>query len=189
MSASASPNMNCASALASNVLPTPVGPANTNEPIGRFGSLSPERLRRTAFDTLLIAASWPMTRLWSSPSMPISRAWSSVDIRVSGMPVILETTSATTSSSTTPSASRLLSRQSRVIVCFFFLSLSAWSRSAAAFSKSWLATASSFSLLSFSTSSSISLRSGGLVIALSRTRAPASSITSIALSGRQRPVM
>ena len=105
------------------------------------------------------------------------------------MPVILETTSAITSASTTPSVARDFSRHSCVIICFFFLSLSAWSRRAAAFSKSWLATASSFSRLRFSTSSSISLRSGGRVIDFRCTRAPASSITSIALSGRQRPVM
>ena len=45
---------------------------------------------------------------------------SSVVIRVSGMPVILETTSAITSSSTTPSVSRDFSRHSRVI-CFLLL--------------------------------------------------------------------
>jgi hypothetical protein len=50
---------------------------------------------------------------------------SSVDSRVSGMPVILLTTSAITSSSTTPSVSRDFSRHSRVILSFFFLSLSA----------------------------------------------------------------
>src|SRR5262249_4293039 len=64
---------------------------------------------------------------------------------VSGMPVILLTTSAITSSSTVPSTSLDRSRHSRVIVSFFFLSLSAWSRRAAARSKSWLATASSLS--------------------------------------------
>src|SRR5579859_6126749 len=32
-----------ASALVSSVLPTPVGPKNMNEPIGRFGSCSPAR--------------------------------------------------------------------------------------------------------------------------------------------------
>ena len=34
----------------SSVLPTPVGPRNMNEPIGRFGSCSPARARRTALD-------------------------------------------------------------------------------------------------------------------------------------------
>ena len=33
--------MNSASARASSVLPTPVGPRKTNEPIGRFGSWRP----------------------------------------------------------------------------------------------------------------------------------------------------
>lgn len=35
----------------SSVLPTPVGPRNKKEPIGRFGSLRPARARRTAFAT------------------------------------------------------------------------------------------------------------------------------------------
>ena len=65
ISASSLPNMNSASALASSVLPTPVGPRKMNEPIGRFGSLSPARARRTAFETMPIASSWPMTRACS----------------------------------------------------------------------------------------------------------------------------
>ena len=44
-------NMNSASALHSSVLPTPVGPRNRNEPIGRFGSCKPARARRTAVAT------------------------------------------------------------------------------------------------------------------------------------------
>ena len=59
MSASSLPNMNSASALASSVLPTPVGPRKMNEPMGRLGSLSPARARRTALrdrvDGLLLA--------------------------------------------------------------------------------------------------------------------------------------
>ena len=43
---------NSASALRSSVLPTPVGPRNMNEPIGRFGSCRPARERRTAFDSV-----------------------------------------------------------------------------------------------------------------------------------------
>ena len=39
--ACSSSNMNSASARASSVLPTPVGPRKTNEPIGRFGILQP----------------------------------------------------------------------------------------------------------------------------------------------------
>jgi hypothetical protein len=45
---SASSNMNSASERATSVLPTPVGPRKMNEPIGRFGFLSPARERRIA---------------------------------------------------------------------------------------------------------------------------------------------
>ena len=46
-----SSNSTSASALHSSVLPTPVGPRKMNEPIGRFGSCKPLRLRRTALAT------------------------------------------------------------------------------------------------------------------------------------------
>ena len=53
-----------ASAFDSSVLPTPVGPRNRNDPIGRFGSCNPARARRTAFETArTTASSWPTTRL------------------------------------------------------------------------------------------------------------------------------
>ena len=100
ISASSLPNMNSASALASSVFPTPVGPRKMNEPIGRFGSLSPARARRTAFETIPIASSWPMTRPWSASSMWSSRSDSSWAIRVTGMPVHIATTWAISSSST-----------------------------------------------------------------------------------------
>src|SRR4051795_3605176 len=41
-------NMNSASARASSVLPTPVGPRNRNEPIGRSGSCRPAPQRPSA---------------------------------------------------------------------------------------------------------------------------------------------
>ena len=55
-------NMNSASARASSVLPTPVGPRKRNVPIGRSGSDSPARARRSALATASTASSWPMTR-------------------------------------------------------------------------------------------------------------------------------
>ena len=55
--------MNSASARASSVLPTPVGPRNRNVPIGRSGSLSPARERRSAFETASTASSWPIDPL------------------------------------------------------------------------------------------------------------------------------
>src|SRR5690625_4887443 len=46
--ARSSSKRNSASALASSVLPTPVGPRNRKEPVGRSGSEIPARARRTA---------------------------------------------------------------------------------------------------------------------------------------------
>ena len=100
MSVSSEPNMNSASALASSVFPTPVGPRKMNEPIGRLGSLRPARARRTALETISIASCWPMTRLWRASSMWSSRSDSSCAIRVTGMPVHIATTWAISSSST-----------------------------------------------------------------------------------------
>ena len=51
---SSEPNMKSARARASSVFPTPVGPRNMNTPIGRRGSLSPARARRTAFASATI---------------------------------------------------------------------------------------------------------------------------------------
>jgi hypothetical protein len=52
---SASSNMYSASERATSVLPTPDGPRNTNEPVGRFGSFRPARERRIALETTSIA--------------------------------------------------------------------------------------------------------------------------------------
>ena len=55
-----------ASCLESSVLPTPVGPVNRKQPIGRSTPESPARPRLTARTTVLIAASWPNTTARSS---------------------------------------------------------------------------------------------------------------------------
>ncbi len=54
--ARSSSNRNSASALASSVLPTPVGPRKRKEPVGRLGSATPARARRTASDTARTAS-------------------------------------------------------------------------------------------------------------------------------------
>ena len=59
---------------ASSVLPTPVGPRNRNEPIGRCGSDRPARERRMALATAATASSWPITRSWRTSSMRTSLA-------------------------------------------------------------------------------------------------------------------
>jgi hypothetical protein len=83
-----------ASALASSVLPTPVGPRNRNEPVGRLGSLMPARARRTASDTAVTALDWPISRLPSSSSMWSSFWLSPWSMRPAGMPVHAAMTSA-----------------------------------------------------------------------------------------------
>jgi len=63
------------------------------------------------------------------------------------------------------------------------------SRSAAAFSKSCESMADSFSRRTWAIFSSYSRRSGGAVMRRIRIREPASSIRSMALSGRKRSLM
>ena len=59
---------------------TRLGPRKMKEPMGRFGSLSPERARMTASATACTAWCWPMTRWWRiwsrrrSPYFPYSQA-------------------------------------------------------------------------------------------------------------------
>ncbi len=79
--------MNSASARASSVLPTPVGPRKTNEPIGRFGSCRPVRARRSAFATASTASSCPITRWCSRSSMWMSFSVSPSRSLSTGMPV------------------------------------------------------------------------------------------------------
>ena len=93
-------NMNSASARASSVLPTPVGPRKRKLPIGRSGSESPARERRSAPETASTASSWPITRSCRRSSMWISFSTSPSIRRETGMPVHLETTSAMSSSVT-----------------------------------------------------------------------------------------
>ena len=56
------PNRNSASRRATSVLPTPDGPRKMNEPTGRCGLATPRRERRMARLIAEIARSWPTTR-------------------------------------------------------------------------------------------------------------------------------
>ena len=68
--------------------------------MGRRGSLSPARARRTASDTASIASSWPITRSWSRSSMWTSFSSSPSIRRVTGIPVQAATISAMSSAVT-----------------------------------------------------------------------------------------
>ena len=92
--ASSLSNKKFASALVNSVLPTPVGPKNKNEPLGRFGSDKPARERRTALDTATTASSCPTTRLCKNSSICRSFSRSPCIILATGIPVAALTTSA-----------------------------------------------------------------------------------------------
>ena len=117
-----------------------------NEPVGRFGSLIPARARRIAFETAMIAASWPITRLCSSSSMRISFCDSASVSLKTGMPVHIETMSAISSSPICGCSTCSWLRHSSSSSRFFCVSLRSLSRSEAAFSNSWFSIESSFSL-------------------------------------------
>ena len=92
--ASSLSNKKFANALVNSVLPTPVGPRNRNEPLGRFGSDNPARERRTAFETATTASSCPTTRLCKNSSICRSFSRSPCSIFATGIPVAALTTSA-----------------------------------------------------------------------------------------------
>ncbi len=154
--ASASSNINSASALLSSVFPTPVGPRKRNEPIGRLGSAIPARERFTALATLVTASSCPTTCSVSDSSIRASLAASSSSMRAAGIPVHRETTPAISASV----ISSFKRRRLRWSDCRRFI-LSARSRSfwgiwsyriSAAFCKSAIASADSASCRSVSSS-------------------------------------
>ena len=132
--ASASPNRNSASVLATSVFPTPVGPRNTNEPSGRRAEDRPVRDRRMADAITEMASSWPMTFLCSSSSMRSSFCDSLCTMRASGMPVMSEMTCWMSSTSTTFSSTVIVLSQLFLISSTLPLSWRTMSRTAAAFS-------------------------------------------------------
>ena len=97
-SASSVPNSACASARASSVLPTPLGPTKRKPPTGLRGSLRPARARRTASETVrdgaVLADRRALRAALRAPSNPARCASVSVPC---GMPVQRETTAATRS--------------------------------------------------------------------------------------------
>ncbi len=111
-----------ASALASSVLPTPVGPRKRKEPIGLFGSCMPARERRIASETFLTASSWPITRLWSMLSRWSSFSRSLFIRRATGIPVHFATIFAISSSVT-----RSCSSESEDVCVFSAISSSVFS--------------------------------------------------------------
>mmetsp|Transcript_20367 Transcript_20367/g.56750 ORF Transcript_20367/g.56750 Transcript_20367/m.56750 type:complete len:262 (-) Transcript_20367:824-1609(-) len=94
-----SSNSSAARALASSVLPTPVGPRNRKD-APRLRAAKPARPRSTASATALTASFWPTTRLCSSLDRCSSFSRSVCCKRTTGMPVHLDTTVAISSGPT-----------------------------------------------------------------------------------------
>ena len=79
-----------ASCVVISVLPTPVGPANRNEPIVLLSSLSPARDNLIALTKLLIAVSCPNITVFRSDSSFFKFMDSCLEIVCSGIFEILE---------------------------------------------------------------------------------------------------
>ena len=146
-------NKSSASALASSVLPTPVGPRNMNEPSGLEGSWSPALERSTASATASTASSCPMTRSCKVSAKCKSFCLSPWTSLATGMPVMRLTTSAisfsVTDSSTSQSSGRFVFSSSSSSLSSF--GMTACCKRAAS-SRSYLFSASSRSCLALSIS-------------------------------------
>ena len=152
--------------------------------MGRFGSFSPALARRTALVTASTASSWPITFSFMKLSICSNRCDSSAAILDKGTPVHWEITSRISSSPTDGlsfdcSSENSFSRLSSSIsnLCSLCLSSLAWSYS-------WSVDAASFSRRNSSKLVRTSRRDGGTAYLRILTRAEASSIRSIALSGK-----
>ena len=183
------PNILRARALVSSVLPTPVGPKNINEPIGLFLSLSPTLALLIALARTSIASSCPITLAFKSLSRFFSFSVSVSVSFVAGIFVQLDTTAHISSLpiDTWDSFSCFFHFSSSALILSF--SSFSWSRILAAFSKFWETIASSFSFAISSSFFSNFLKLSGLVKLLIFALEHASSIKSIALSGKNLSVI
>ena len=181
-----------------SVLPTPVGPANINEPIGLSSGFKPARDNLMASAKFLMASSWPNTRCFRLLSRFCSTDLSSVETDFGGMRAIFEImysicgTSITTSPSCCAASITLLSA-SLNIASGSTTPSAAWLTSKSSTSAS-SSTTGWFDSLSFATASVdwllFTLDSTWFSACFCRrTNAPASSITSMALSGKKRSWM
>mmetsp|Transcript_133615 Transcript_133615/g.333471 ORF Transcript_133615/g.333471 Transcript_133615/m.333471 type:complete len:240 (+) Transcript_133615:1033-1752(+) len=191
----------------SSVLPTPVGPQNMRPAMGLTGSRSPKRARLSALQTDSTASFWPMMLRLSSSSKFMSRADSLAPTRSTAIPVHSATICATSSSMTclcndpakSPSAMCCVDLPPWPILPWRISNrpIRSVSRNFKCCARSYCS-ATTAALFSFCTSSSSRLtdKCSWAISAPSTswkscclTFEPASSITSIALSGKLRSAM
>ena len=184
-----SPNSVSANAFDNSVLPTPVGPKNKNEPIGLFGSFSPTLPLLIAFATASTASFCPITLACKFFSRFFNFSFSSSVIFFAGIPVQLAITSAIFSS--VMFVTDLLFLFFHFFCSFSYLSFNSFSLSlkSAAFSNFCVRTASSLSFCISSIFSSNSFKLSGSVYVFNFALDAASSIKSIALSGKNLSLM
>ena len=124
--ASSVSNKKAANALHNSVLPTPVGPKNKNEPIGRLGSDSPARERRIALQIAVTAWLCPIMRLCNASSIFNNFSFSLSSIFATGICVHLDTTSAISSSVTLLRSNCVSCFSAKDAVANFFSSSGIW---------------------------------------------------------------
>ena len=178
-----------ANTLANCVLPTPVWPKNINDPIGLFGELRPALFLWIDFTTFDTASSWPIILSLIIFSSFDNLFFSVETILLTGMLVIIETTSAISFSSTVTLFSFESSCHLFWASTSFFSTLFSSSRSLAASSYFCFFTTEFFNSLTSSSCFSIRITSSGTSILLMWALEPASSSASIALSGRNLSVI
>ena len=178
-----------ASALASSVLPTPVGPRKMKDPSGRRGSLSPILPRRIALATASTALSCPIMRSFKILSKFSSFLLSSLSSCFTGIPVHEVTISAMLSFVTTSALPSLDFCHAVFSSSSFLRNACSSSRNRAASSKFCALMASSLLFESSSMVFSMFFISGGEVKLEIRMREAASSTRSMALSGRYRSLI
>ena len=178
------PNKNFARHLASSVFPTPVGPINKKLPIGLRGSLKPVLARLIALDTALTASSWPINLFEISASIFNNLSVSASVNCFTGTPVCSATTEAISSAVISTRSIFLFVFQLFNSVSNSSLNLRSLSRNSVARSYFSECTAFSFCLRTSSICFSIFLIYSGGSRDFKRVLAPASSIKSIPLSGK-----
>ena len=183
------PKITSAIALDSSVFPTPVGPRNIKEPMGRFGSFKPTRPLLIACATAFTASFWPITLSWRRFSRFFSLSVSVSSSFLVGIFVQSETTWAMSDSRTWRRFSSLSFFQSsssllrRFLFCSCFLLI--WE----APSKSSLRMQSSFSSSNSAIWALNFLIAAGSPLFKMRILEAASSIKSMALSGKYRSLI
>ena len=178
------PNTVSAKALESSVFPTPVGPKNIKEPMGRFGSFSPTLPRLMACATACTASFCPITRVCRRFSRFFSFSLSDSLNFLAGILVQSDTMFAISVSVTWSlfSSRSFFHSSSSLSSLFFFCSCFFLIKEAA--SKSSFRMQSSFSISSSISCSLKRLIPFGSPLWVIRSFEEASSIKSIALSGR-----